>query len=115
MNYIKNYEFSNVIPNNFFQDGTIEMGIPSTQLYPIHHLDGQECFPGDFVVSGVASIEETQQVIFIYTLLTPTFTCQQNILSYFAQIAWKNPIVIEILLISGKVEDRRALDRTSVR
>lgn len=44
------------------QDGTIEMGIPSIQLYPIHHLDGQECFPGDFVVSGAANVEENQQV-----------------------------------------------------
>ncbi|PZC86293.1 hypothetical protein B5X24_HaOG211454 [Helicoverpa armigera] len=43
-------------------DGTIEMGIPSTQLYPIHHLDGQECFPGDFVVSGAANVEENQQL-----------------------------------------------------
>ncbi|KAH9631978.1 hypothetical protein HF086_000315 [Spodoptera exigua] len=38
------------------------MGIPSTQLYPIHHLDGQECFPGDFVVSGAANVEENQQL-----------------------------------------------------
>ncbi|XP_049868965.1 (E3-independent) E2 ubiquitin-conjugating enzyme isoform X2 [Pectinophora gossypiella] len=48
--------------NVVWQDGTIEMGIPSTQLYPIHHLDGQECFPGDFVVSGAATIEENQQL-----------------------------------------------------
>ncbi|XP_037293692.1 (E3-independent) E2 ubiquitin-conjugating enzyme isoform X3 [Manduca sexta] len=47
--------------NVVWQDGTIEMGIPSTQLYPIHHLDGQECFPGDFVVSGAANVEENQQ------------------------------------------------------
>ncbi|XP_063896536.1 (E3-independent) E2 ubiquitin-conjugating enzyme-like [Helicoverpa armigera] len=48
--------------NVVWQDGTIEMGIPSTQLYPIHHLDGQECFPGDFVVSGAANVEENQQL-----------------------------------------------------
>lgn len=48
--------------NVVWQDGTIEMGIPSTQLYPIHHLDGQECFPGDFVVSGGANVEENQQL-----------------------------------------------------
>ncbi|XP_073944732.1 LOW QUALITY PROTEIN: (E3-independent) E2 ubiquitin-conjugating enzyme UBE2O-like [Choristoneura fumiferana] len=48
--------------NVVWQDGTIEMGIPSTQLYPIHHLDGQECFPGDFVVSGAANAEENQQL-----------------------------------------------------
>lgn len=35
-----------------WQDGTIESGIPSTQLYPIHHLDEHEFFPGDFVLSG---------------------------------------------------------------
>ncbi|KAJ2946154.1 hypothetical protein O0L34_g5085 [Tuta absoluta] len=46
--------------NVVWQDGTIEMGIPSTQLYPIHHLDGQECFPGDFVVSGAANVEDQQ-------------------------------------------------------
>ncbi|CAG9094484.1 unnamed protein product [Plutella xylostella] len=48
--------------NVVWQDGTIEMGIPSTQLYPIHHLDGQECFPGDFVVSGAASVEENNHL-----------------------------------------------------
>ncbi|XP_053607115.1 (E3-independent) E2 ubiquitin-conjugating enzyme isoform X2 [Plodia interpunctella] len=48
--------------NVVWQDGTIEMGIPSTQLYPIHHLDGQECFPGDFVVSGAANVEDNQQL-----------------------------------------------------
>ncbi|KAL0841043.1 hypothetical protein ABMA28_014810 [Loxostege sticticalis] len=48
--------------NVVWQDGTIEMGIPSTQLYPIHHLDGQECFPGDFVVSGAANVEENHQL-----------------------------------------------------
>lgn len=36
-----------------WQDGTVESGIPSTQLYPIHHLDDHEFFPGDFVLSGV--------------------------------------------------------------
>nr|XP_034830802.1 (E3-independent) E2 ubiquitin-conjugating enzyme UBE2O [Maniola hyperantus] len=48
--------------NVVWQDGTIEMGIPSTQLYPIHHLDGQECFPGDFVINGAANVEENQQL-----------------------------------------------------
>ncbi|XP_016977943.1 (E3-independent) E2 ubiquitin-conjugating enzyme UBE2O [Drosophila rhopaloa] len=32
-----------------WQDGTVETGILSTQLYPIHHLDNHEFFPGDFV------------------------------------------------------------------
>ncbi|XP_038211720.1 (E3-independent) E2 ubiquitin-conjugating enzyme isoform X2 [Zerene cesonia] len=48
--------------NVVWQDGTIEMGIPSTQLYPIHHLDGQECFPGDFVVNGAANREENNMI-----------------------------------------------------
>ncbi|XP_012284283.1 (E3-independent) E2 ubiquitin-conjugating enzyme UBE2O [Orussus abietinus] len=36
--------------NVVWQDGSVELGIPSTQLYPIHHLDDKEFFPGDFVV-----------------------------------------------------------------
>ena len=32
-----------------WQDGTEEAGIPSTELYPIQHLDDHEFFPGDFV------------------------------------------------------------------
>ncbi|KAK3930467.1 (E3-independent) E2 ubiquitin-conjugating enzyme [Frankliniella fusca] len=35
-----------------WQDGSVERGIPSTQLYPIHHLDDQEFFPGDFVIEN---------------------------------------------------------------
>ncbi|XP_050670763.1 (E3-independent) E2 ubiquitin-conjugating enzyme isoform X3 [Leptidea sinapis] len=48
------------VANVVWQDGSIEMGIPSTQLYPIHHLDGQECFPGDFVINGAANVEDNQ-------------------------------------------------------
>ncbi|XP_042893465.1 (E3-independent) E2 ubiquitin-conjugating enzyme-like isoform X2 [Penaeus japonicus] len=33
-----------------WQDGSLEKRILSTVLYPIHHLDDQEFFPGDFVV-----------------------------------------------------------------
>ncbi|XP_075147888.1 (E3-independent) E2 ubiquitin-conjugating enzyme UBE2O [Haematobia irritans] len=36
-----------------WQDGTIECDIPSTELYPIHHIDNHEFFPGDFVISGI--------------------------------------------------------------
>ncbi|KAH8419184.1 hypothetical protein KR222_009243 [Zaprionus bogoriensis] len=32
-----------------WQDGTVETDIPSTELYPLHHLDNHEFFPGDFV------------------------------------------------------------------
>uniref|UniRef100_A0A2M4CSB7 Putative ubiquitin-conjugating enzyme n=1 Tax=Anopheles darlingi TaxID=43151 RepID=A0A2M4CSB7_ANODA len=35
-----------------WQDGTIETGISSTELRPIHHLDDHEFFPGDFVLAG---------------------------------------------------------------
>ncbi|XP_075230933.1 (E3-independent) E2 ubiquitin-conjugating enzyme UBE2O isoform X3 [Lycorma delicatula] len=35
-----------------WQDGSVEKDIPSTQLYPIHHLDDQEFFPGDFVIEN---------------------------------------------------------------
>jgi ubiquitin-conjugating enzyme E2 O len=31
------------------QDGTYEEGLLSVDLYPIHHLDDHEFFPGDFV------------------------------------------------------------------
>ncbi|ESO05699.1 hypothetical protein HELRODRAFT_191359 [Helobdella robusta] len=33
-----------------WQDGQLETNIHSTSLYPIHHLDELEFFPGDFVV-----------------------------------------------------------------
>ena len=36
----------------FWQDGSVECGIASTHLYPIHHLDDQEFFPGDFVIEN---------------------------------------------------------------
>lgn len=35
-----------------WQDGSIERGISSCELYPIHHLDGHEYFPGDYVVKS---------------------------------------------------------------
>lgn len=35
-----------------WQDGSVEYNIPSTQLFPIHHLDDQEFFPGDFVMEN---------------------------------------------------------------
>lgn len=38
--------------NVVWQDGTVETDIPSSQLYPIHHLDGHEFFPGDFVIES---------------------------------------------------------------
>ncbi|KAL3877586.1 hypothetical protein ACJMK2_035282 [Sinanodonta woodiana] len=38
-----------------WQDGTEEDGVPSTDLFPIHHLDELEFFPGDFVVDAKVS------------------------------------------------------------
>lgn len=35
-----------------WQDGTVEENIPSTELYPIHHVNDHEFFPGDFVVEN---------------------------------------------------------------
>jgi ubiquitin-conjugating enzyme E2 O len=35
-----------------WQDGSIESGIPSVELCPIHHLDDHEFFPGDFVLAS---------------------------------------------------------------
>ncbi|WAQ97206.1 UBE2O-like protein [Mya arenaria] len=32
-----------------WQDSTVEKGVPSPELFPIHHLDELEFFPGDFV------------------------------------------------------------------
>ena len=42
-----------------WQDGKIEPGVPSRELFPILHLDDQEFFVGDFVVhSSNASIPQ---------------------------------------------------------
>ncbi|XP_054717726.1 (E3-independent) E2 ubiquitin-conjugating enzyme-like isoform X2 [Uloborus diversus] len=35
-----------------WQDGSVEENILSTTLYPVHHLDGHEFFPGDYVVDN---------------------------------------------------------------
>eukprot|EP00092_Neocalanus_flemingeri_P034351 GFUD01037358.1.p1 GENE.GFUD01037358.1~~GFUD01037358.1.p1 ORF type:complete len:1189 (+),score=379.97 GFUD01037358.1:41-3607(+) len=35
-----------------WQDGSVETAIPSAELYPIHHLDDHEFFPGDFVTEA---------------------------------------------------------------
>ncbi|GIY92054.1 hypothetical protein CEXT_46031 [Caerostris extrusa] len=35
-----------------WQDGTVEYNILSTSLYPVHHLDSHEFFPGDYVVDS---------------------------------------------------------------
>ena len=38
-----------------WQDGVVEKGISSNELFPIHHLDDQEFFCGDFVVRDMGS------------------------------------------------------------
>ncbi|KAF4519954.1 hypothetical protein B566_EDAN005453 [Ephemera danica] len=38
--------------NVVWQDGSVEENIASTLLYPIHHLDDKEFFPGDFVADN---------------------------------------------------------------
>ncbi|XP_076325181.1 (E3-independent) E2 ubiquitin-conjugating enzyme UBE2O-like isoform X1 [Tachypleus tridentatus] len=35
-----------------WQDGSVESQVLSSDLYPVHHLDGHEFFPGDFVVEN---------------------------------------------------------------
>ncbi|KAL8616917.1 hypothetical protein ACOMHN_041836 [Nucella lapillus] len=37
-----------------WQDGTVEKDIPSVELYPMHHLDELEYFPGAFIVDSKA-------------------------------------------------------------
>ncbi|OWF39374.1 Ubiquitin-conjugating enzyme E2 O [Mizuhopecten yessoensis] len=44
------YTFS--MANIMWQNGEEETGTPSPDLYPIHHLDELEFFPGDFVVDS---------------------------------------------------------------
>ena len=38
------------------QDGNVEENIPSPELFPIHHLDEFEYFPGDFVVDAKGNL-----------------------------------------------------------
>jgi hypothetical protein len=39
------------------QDGTVESGIASPELFPIHHLDELEFFPGDFVIDAKGKVD----------------------------------------------------------
>ena len=49
----------------YFQDGVIECSIPSVDLYPIHHLDELEFFPGDFVIRNTGKILKLFQSFFV--------------------------------------------------
>ena len=40
-----------------FKDGTIEQNIPSVELFPIHHLDDLEFFPGDMVIRNSGRVQ----------------------------------------------------------
>uniref|UniRef100_A0A0B7AQH6 UBC core domain-containing protein n=1 Tax=Arion vulgaris TaxID=1028688 RepID=A0A0B7AQH6_9EUPU len=46
-------EFTTSWATVMWQDGTVERDIPSVELFPVHHLDDLEFFPGDFVLSTV--------------------------------------------------------------
>ena len=35
-----------------WQDGRVESGLSSSELYPVQHLDDHEFFPGDFVIES---------------------------------------------------------------
>ncbi|XP_013412226.1 (E3-independent) E2 ubiquitin-conjugating enzyme UBE2O [Lingula anatina] len=59
-----------------WQDGSIEKSIPSTELYPIHHLDELEFFPGDFVVPAkVTDVGSEDQYGVVVTVDHQQRTC----------------------------------------
>ncbi|XP_064618158.1 LOW QUALITY PROTEIN: (E3-independent) E2 ubiquitin-conjugating enzyme UBE2O-like [Liolophura sinensis] len=43
-----------------WQDGTVEKNVPSVDLYPIHHLDELEFFPGDYVLNNKDTGDSTE-------------------------------------------------------
>lgn len=47
---VLNFYFSQV--DVVWQDGTVDLNIPSSELFPIQHLDEHEFFPGDFVIES---------------------------------------------------------------
>ena len=79
-----------------WQDGSIEENISSRELYPIHALDDQEFFPGDFVIGAtnqssfdphaygvVQNVDHLGRVCSVkwfrtYTTGTPTFMLFQK-------------------------------------
>ncbi|KAB7494614.1 (E3-independent) E2 ubiquitin-conjugating enzyme UBE2O [Armadillidium nasatum] len=84
-----------------WQDGSVENCIPSTVLYPIHHLDDQEFFPGDFVIEQKDSFDtheygviqrvdhagRTARVKWFHTYTAgkepqPLFKCEQEVSVY---------------------------------
>ncbi|XP_005110437.1 (E3-independent) E2 ubiquitin-conjugating enzyme UBE2O [Aplysia californica] len=50
-------EFTTSWAKVMWQDGSIESDIPSVELFPVHHLDELEFFPGDFVLSNIDLVE----------------------------------------------------------
>lgn len=46
-------EFNTSWATVMWQDGTIEKDIPSVELFPVHHLDELEFFPGDYVLPNI--------------------------------------------------------------
>ena len=45
-----------VLPQPVRQDGCVEAKIPSVDLFPIHHMDELEFFPGSFVVDAAGRL-----------------------------------------------------------
>ncbi len=84
-----------------WQDGSIEENISSRELYPIHALDDQEFFPGDFVIGAslsapfdphaygvVQHVDHLGRVCSVkwfrtYTTGTPTTTYSHSLLSLY--------------------------------
>ncbi|CAL1526363.1 unnamed protein product [Lymnaea stagnalis] len=50
-------EFTTSWAKVMWQDGTVEKDIPSVSLFPVHHLDELEFFPGDFVLPNIELTE----------------------------------------------------------
>ncbi|GFR82971.1 ubiquitin-conjugating enzyme E2 O [Elysia marginata] len=48
-------EFDTSWATVMWQDGTIEKDIPSAELFPVHHLDELEFFPGDYVLPNIGN------------------------------------------------------------
>ena len=58
-----------------WQDGTVETAVPSTDLYPIQHLDEHEFFPGDFVVESKDGFHpHTYGVVQVYLSSSDNYT-----------------------------------------
>ncbi|RUS88951.1 hypothetical protein EGW08_003287 [Elysia chlorotica] len=48
-----------------WQDGTVERDIPSVELFPVHHLDELEFFPGDYVLPSIELPEQADYGVLV--------------------------------------------------